>query len=81
MAGHQRRFAALLLKVVGQHRLDNEKSGLGVAGVVEIIRSISCATLALADRQQVAPQQLGGHGETLPGAIDAEQCFSHAHLL
>ena len=58
MAGHQRRLAALLLKVVGQHRFDHEQGGLGVAGVVEVIQAITTAAFPLADRQQIAPQQL-----------------------
>ena len=81
MASHQCCVAPLFDQVVHQQGLHDEQGWLRVAGVVEVVGTAAATAVALADGQQITAQQLGGHGEALAGAAEAEHRIRHAQLL
>ena len=81
VASHKRSVAPLLDQVVHQQGLHDEQGWLRVAGVVEVVGTAAATAVALADGQQITAQQLGGHGEALAGAAEAEHRIRHAQLL
>ena len=81
MASHQSRLPPLPLQFVDDQRLHHKQRWLGVAGVVEVRRSLALDGFTTADGQEIAAHQLGGQSKALFGTRQAEHRVGHADFL
>ena len=79
VARHQIGAAALGLQAIHQQALHHKEGRLGVAGVVQVAEVTF--GFAIADREQVAAQQVGGGFKASLGTRELQHPCGHAHLL